>query len=267
MRIRTLALMLLLAAFQPVCGGEPLLIPQQMQSECEDEEVIIINIKAAAPAGATSSPLRQNALDPFGVAAPVRLTDGQRTTESPRTTENVRRQATSIKPKVKYTTHKHRRKQIPWDTKVHFAWGADAGTSIDMVGNNCSSVDFNAGFGMRRGWINFLGVSAGVQINVTNSVRTYPLALEFRTNFRDRPSLFFLDLRGGMAYSHSLDSKEQYCRYGFAGVGLNLARSINFTSWLMLGYTFRERKETGPDDLVFNTPDIHAVTCRLGVTF
>lgn len=267
MRILALALLPLLAAFQPVCAGEPLLIPQQKQSECEEEEVIIINSKAAAPAGVSGSPLRQNALDPFGVAAPVRLTDGQQTTASPRTAENVRRQATEIKPKVKYTTHKHRRKQIPWDTKVHFAWGADAGVSIDIVGNNCSSVDLNAGFGIRRGWLNFLGIRAGVQINVTNSVRTYPLALEFRTNFRERPSLFFLDLRGGMAYSQSLYSKDQYCRYGFAGFGLNLARSIKFKSWLMIGYTFRERKETGPDDLVFNTPDIHAVTCRLGVTF
>ena len=35
-----------------------------------------------------------------------------------------------------------------------FTWGASAGASIDMSGNDMSTVDFEISFGMRRGWIN-----------------------------------------------------------------------------------------------------------------
>ena len=36
---------------------------------------------------------------------------------------------------------------------IKFTWGADAGASIDLSGNDMSAVDFNAVFGMSRGWI------------------------------------------------------------------------------------------------------------------
>ncbi|MBP3536542.1 MAG: hypothetical protein J6J93_03270 [Muribaculaceae bacterium] len=272
MNLRRFAVLSLIAAsLYDVFGAEPLVIPSAQQSVCEEEEIIIIN-RSGAPAkkSESESPLRQNALDPFRAAPqmPAAVVPAQQSQKA------AHRQAGNARPRPPYTdkpvhfaTHNHRRKQIPWDTKVHFSWGVDAGASIDMVGNNRSAINVNATFGLRRGWINFFGVGAGTMISITDSSRAYPLFAEFRTNFRDRPSLCFLDIRGGVAYNLLSNEKEQFGTFAFVGAGINLARSAKFTSFIMLGYTYRERRNINEGEIVFNTKDMHYATCRLGITF
>jgi len=79
--------------------------------------------------------------------------------------------------------------------KTHFAWGADFGASIDLGGDEMTCIDFDVMFGMRRGWIKFLGIGAQADIMVSNSCRSFPLYAEFRTNFRNSPSILFWDLK------------------------------------------------------------------------
>lgn len=162
--------------------------------------------------------------------------------------------------------HKYSHKQLPVDTDIHFAWGADAGASIDMSAHDMSAIDFNASFGMRRGWINFLGLGLGTQISVSNSSRCYPVFAEFRTNFRDKPSLFFWDLRAGAAYNQTDFGHEYTGFFGFTGAGINLARSNKFTSYMMLGMTYRTGKDHFHNTEV-HQPDIYMATCKIGVTF
>ena len=91
-----------------------------------------------------------------------------------------------------------------------FTWGASAGASIDMSGNDMSTVDFEISFGMRRGWINFLGIGAEADIMVSNSCRSFPLFAELRTNFTDRPTLAFWDIKLGASLNyleHNQDRK------------------------------------------------------------
>lgn len=152
-------------------------------------------------------------------------------------------------------------------SKIHFAWGADAGASIDMTANDMSSIDFNIAFGIRRGWINFLGVGAGADICVTNSTRAYPIFAEFRTGFTEKPSLLFWDLRGGIAYNYLEHNHEQVGVYANTGVGIHLARSSKFASYLSLAYTFRQRKKIVGTEMTHDFRNLHFVTARIGVTF
>lgn len=157
-------------------------------------------------------------------------------------------------------------KPVKEGSAVRFAWGADAGASIDMTGNDMSAVDFSAFFGMRRGWINFLGVGAEANIVTSNSCRYYPLFLDFRTNFVNRPTLFFWGLRVGASLNYLEDNWHQVGLYGLTGVGINLARSRNFCSHIFVGYTYRQRRTPDAEDAP-KMSDLHYATFKLGVTF
>ncbi len=148
-----------------------------------------------------------------------------------------------------------------------FTWGADAGASIDMSGNDMSSVDFDITLGLRRGWINFFGVGLEADIMVSNSCRSFPLFAEFRTNFVNRPTVAFWDLKAGVCLNYLENDHQQTGFYGFTGIGLNLARSARFSSHILIGYTFRERRTVYTETGDQRFPDLHYATVKIGVSF
>lgn len=151
--------------------------------------------------------------------------------------------------------------------KTEFAWGAAAGGCIDLTGNDMSDINFSAFFGIRRGWINFLGVGAEADIVAANSCRSYPLFMEFRTNFINRPSIFFWWLRAGASLNYLEHNHQQTGAYGSTGLGINLARSKSFCSHLFIGYSYRNRRTiTGPE-MTHNFKDLHFATFKIGITF
>lgn len=153
------------------------------------------------------------------------------------------------------------------DNRAHFAWGAEFGSSIDLSANDMSSVDFNAGFGVRWRWLTFAGAGAGANIMVSNSCRTYPIFAILRTSFSSRPQVVFMDLRGGVALNYLPHNVTQTGGYGSVGVGFNLARSRKFQSYLVAGYTFVTRKDVN-DEMGFQPYDmLNYAGIRLGVTF
>ncbi|MDE5554503.1 MAG: hypothetical protein K2J10_04905 [Muribaculaceae bacterium] len=149
-----------------------------------------------------------------------------------------------------------------------FAWEAEAGSSIDMSGNDMSALDIAASFGYKRGLIKFLGVGAAMNVMVNNSARSFPIYLAFKTNFRKRPSLVFMDLRCGMSLNYLPNDYQQNAFYGMLGLGVNLAQGKKFSSYLVLGYTFKQFNdiETSSGSLI-KLNDIHSATVKLGVTF
>lgn len=150
---------------------------------------------------------------------------------------------------------------------THFAWGADAGASIDLSGNDMSTVDIDLNFGMRRGWINFLGVGAQADIMVSNSCRSYPIYLNFRTNFSNRPTLLFWDLKGGVSLNYLEHNHRQTGVYGSTGLGVNLAHSDKFSSHLVLAYTYRQRKTLEGPEMTHYFHSISYASVKIGVTF
>lgn len=152
--------------------------------------------------------------------------------------------------------------------KMAFAWGADAGGSIDMSGHDMSAIDISASFGFKRGLIDFLGVGAGIDIMLNNPARSFPVFVAFKTNFRQQPSLLFLDLRVGVSANYLPNDYQQTGAYTFAGLGFNLARGKKFASHIVIGYTFRSYKDiVTRSEEIFPMNDIHAATVKLGVTF
>lgn len=151
--------------------------------------------------------------------------------------------------------------------KVKFAWGADLGASIDMSGNDMSSIDFGLAFGMKRGWINFLGVGAQANIPVSNSFRSYPLFLLFRTNFTDRPTRFFWELKGGASLNYLEHNHQQTGIYGSTGVGFRLAGNSKFSSHMFMGYTYIQRRKVVGAEMTHDFTDLHFATVKIGVTF
>lgn len=149
-----------------------------------------------------------------------------------------------------------------------FAWEAEAGGSIDMSANDMSAVDIAASFGYKRGVIKFLGIGASMNVMVNNSARSFPIYLAFKTNFRRRPSLVFMDFRCGVSLNYLPNDYQQNAFYGMLGLGVNLAQGKKFSSYLVLGYTFKQFDdiETSSGSQI-KLNDIHSACVRLGVTF
>ncbi len=152
-------------------------------------------------------------------------------------------------------------------TPVEFAWGAGAGASIDMSANDMSAVDFDIYFGMRRTWIQFLGVGAQADIMVSNSCRSYPLFLAFRTGFRNSPTRVFMELKGGVALNYLEHNHRQTGGYAFGGLGVRLASGPHFSSHIVLGYSWIQRKQVIGTEMIHNFTDLHYATVKIGVTF
>lgn len=141
--------------------------------------------------------------------------------------------------------------------KVHFAWGADLGASVDMSGQDMTTFDVAIQLGIRRGWLNFFGVGTQVNMAISNPTRIYPVFVLFRTNFTDRPTRCFWEIKGGINITPT-DGEEHYRNgaYASTGLGINLAASTRFKSYLVLGYTFIE-----------HPTNLHYASLKIGVTF
>lgn len=212
-----------------------------------DDELIIEEPAATAP---VAKPNIRDILSPFEMNAAYQaiLVDGSKV----RSLESSRLQKTS---------------PLENRQRTSFAWGGDVGASIDLSGNDMSSIDFNLSAGVRRGWINFLGVGAGADFAVSNSTRAYPFFVEFRTNFTNHPTICFWQLRLGGAYNMLEHNHEQVGFYGTTGIGINLARGKNFCSHLLLCYTYRQRNRVVGTEMTHEFTDLHFASVKIGVTF
>lgn len=150
---------------------------------------------------------------------------------------------------------------------VHFAWGAEFGSTIDMSGHQMSSIDFNAAAGISYKWLSFAGIGVGANIVVSNSCRTYPVFVLLRTDFSKWVKLLFLDFRAGVALNYLEDNSHQAGAYISPSVGFNLATGKNFRSYLSLGYTYISRNDYNSGDNIIKCRPLSMATVRLGLSF
>lgn len=149
-----------------------------------------------------------------------------------------------------------------------FAWGVELTGNVDLGCRDMSSAAFNAYFGMSAPTVPIIGVGAGVNVPVANSSRSIPIFAIVRTNFSPNQSLFFLDMRGGLSVNYMEHNKRQTGGYFSAGVGINLAKGSTFSSYIIAGYSFYERKDyLDRDDNLVEVPSLHLATVRLGICF
>lgn len=149
----------------------------------------------------------------------------------------------------------------------HFAWGAEIGGAIDMTSHDLSSINLDAFFGYRNSWIDVVGVGAEVDMMVSNSVRSFPVYAIFRTSFTSRPSLVFMDLRGGVAFTNLSESDNQTSAYVSPGIGFNLAGGKSFQSYITLSYVYNAIRPFSIGDRNINVDGLSAACLRLGIRF
>lgn len=157
------------------------------------------------------------------------------------------------------------------NTKVsgwsHFTWGAEIGGAIDLTSHDLSIVNLDAFFGYRNSWVQVLGVGAEVNMMLSNSVRAFPVYAIFRTGFSSRPTLFFMDLRGGVSFNNISYGSEQTCAYVSPGVGINLASGRTFRSYITLSYVYNGMKPFYRGNENYNVDGLSMACLRLGVSF
>lgn len=152
--------------------------------------------------------------------------------------------------------------------RVHFSWGAEAGSSIDLSGHDMSSIDFNASFGLRYRWLRFAGIGAGANLMISNSCRTYPIFATFRTDFSSLVRPVFLDLRGGIALNYLPANVSQRGAYASVALGFTLATARNFRSYITAGYTLVTRSDVHINELqTIPYADLGLAGIRLGISF
>lgn len=149
----------------------------------------------------------------------------------------------------------------------HFTWGAEVGGAIDLTSNDMSTINLDAYFGYRNSWIEMLGVGAEVNMMVSNSVRAFPVYAMLRTDFSRQKKLLFMDLRAGVVINNINNSTEQTRAYVSPGLGINLAGSKTFQSYLILSYVYNGMQPfyRGKE---YNDIDGLSMAClRLGIRF
>ncbi|MCM1348671.1 MAG: hypothetical protein NC338_04600 [Firmicutes bacterium] len=149
----------------------------------------------------------------------------------------------------------------------HFVWGAEVGGAIDMTSNNLSSLNLDAYFGYKNSWINALGVGASVNMMVSNSVRAFPVYAMLRTDFSSQKKLLFMDLRGGVAFNNLTYGSSQTSLYLSPGIGINLASSKTFNSYITLSYIYNGLKPFNLGDRHCDVDGLSMACLRLGISF
>lgn len=150
---------------------------------------------------------------------------------------------------------------------AHFTWGADVGGSVDMSGNDMSSLDISANFGYKNHVIRLLGAGASLNMMVSNSCRSFPFYAIVRTSFTKRPTLCFVEARAGASINYMQRNISQTGLYLSGGIGINLATGRTFRSHLILSYSFFDRGYVTYKDIDYSVPDIHYLGVKIGISF
>lgn len=149
----------------------------------------------------------------------------------------------------------------------HFMWGVDFGSSIDMSGNDMTSLDIDAYFGYKSDYFRALGIGAGIHTSLGNDVTLIPVYALLRTSFSSRPRLCFLDLRAGYSFNNMKGNTTQSNPFASAGIGFNLYSNSKFKSHLILAYNFYKMDKYTTNDSFQNISNLSAVSIKLGITF
>lgn len=149
----------------------------------------------------------------------------------------------------------------------HFSWGAGIGSSIDMSGNDMSSIDLAACFGYKGAGIQMAGVGAAINMAVSNGSRMFPVYAILRTNFRKRPSRCFMEAKAGCSFNNLYDHESQQGFYGSLGAGVHLATGKSFRSYVLLSYAYNHVRPYGSDEKTLSLGDIHTASISIGISF
>lgn len=149
----------------------------------------------------------------------------------------------------------------------HFMWGVDFGSSIDMSGNDMSSLDIDAYFGYKNKIFRALGIGASIHSALGNDFAFMPVYFIMRTSFTSRPTLCFLDLRAGYSFNTLTQNESQSNPFASLGLGFNLYSNNKFKSHIIMAYGFQKIDEYTINDQTIKFHNLNTVSIRIGISF
>ncbi len=172
------------------------------------------------------------------------------------------------KSEKKEKTEKKKPVPIPESERPSkFTWGADLGSSFDMSNQGMTSFDISASFGYRNRALRFLGIGAGIDMMVNNSTRAYPVYALCRTTFTSAQKFVFLEAKAGVSFMSFYNNEQRCPIFGAIGFGFTLASGRNFSSHIILGYSYTPLRNLQMPDKIKPMTDLHQAVIRLGVAF
>lgn len=149
----------------------------------------------------------------------------------------------------------------------HFAWGIEAGTSIDVSGYDSSTLNLDALFGYRNELFNLVAVGIGIHHAMGSGDNYIPLYATLRTSFTKKPRLFFMSVKMGYSFNTIGDADTFGDINASLGGGINLAVKRTFSSYLMLAYEFRHFNKKHREIVSIENPNISMMSLTLGFNF
>lgn len=149
----------------------------------------------------------------------------------------------------------------------HFTWGAELGSSIDLRGNNMSTFDIDVILGYKSRFLRTIGIGAGVHRSFGSKNNFIPVYFLLRTSFRDKPSLFFFDLKAGYSFNTINSSAARGGVSASLGVGINLAMSKKFQSHIVLSYCYFHINGKTRSEVSLPSKYVDLARLSLGVNF
>ena len=149
----------------------------------------------------------------------------------------------------------------------HFAWGIDVGSSIDLSGNDLSSIDISAYFGYKNAILRTLGIGVDLRNSLGNSHTMIPVYAMLRTNFSSSVTLCFADIRSGYSFNTLNTTDKANGLFLSAGLGFNLYTSASVKSHIILSYSFNELKPDYSLGFPRFTHSLSAMSVKIGVNF
>lgn len=149
----------------------------------------------------------------------------------------------------------------------HFAWGIEAGTSIDVSGYDSSTLNLDALFGYRNDLFNLIALGIGIHHAMGSGDNYIPLYATLRTSFTKKPKIFFMSAKMGYSFNTIGDADTFGDINASLGGGINLARKKTFSSYLILAYEFRHFNKKHRELASIENPNISMMSLTLGFNF
>lgn len=149
----------------------------------------------------------------------------------------------------------------------HFTWGAEFGSSIDLTGNNLSTFDLDVNVGYKNSFIKIVGVGVGIHRSIASGDNYIPVYFLFRSSFRKRPSLFFMNLQFGYSFNTISDAPTFGDFSSALGVGLNLTQSRRAKSYVILSVGNRYFNDNHKSLVKLDTKYVYVAKIVIGIHF
>lgn len=152
--------------------------------------------------------------------------------------------------------------------KSHFTWGAEAGSSLDLTSHDLSTFDVDVLLGYKDSFVKLVGIGAGIHRSIHTGNNFIPVYGVFRTSFRRKPSLLFMNLQAGYSFNTISDSGTIGDFTGALGVGINLQQTRKAKSYIILSAVYQYFSKSNMDKIdIVDTNYIFFARLAVGVNF